>query len=42
VSAFLLTFAGVVGLHAIWDSTASGHGYVVVGVASFPLLLVVT
>jgi protease PrsW len=39
---FVLVFAGVVGLHAAWDSTATGHGYLAVGALSFLLLLAVT
>lgn len=39
---FLLVFALAVALHATWDSTATGHGYLVVGAVSFLLLLAVT
>jgi RsiW-degrading membrane proteinase PrsW (M82 family) len=39
---FLLVFAGAVALHATWDSTASGHGYLAVGALSLLLLLGVT
>lgn len=39
---FLLVFAGVVGLHATWDSTASGYGHLVVAGVSFIVLIVVT
>lgn len=39
---FLATFAGVVVLHAIWDSTAASHGNLWVGAISLALLLGVT
>lgn len=39
---FLLVFALAVALHAAWDSTATGNGYLVVGALSFLLLLAVT
>jgi RsiW-degrading membrane proteinase PrsW (M82 family) len=39
---FVLVFVFVVVLHAAWDSTATGHGYLVVGTLSFLLLLAVT
>jgi protease PrsW len=38
---FLAVFAGVVALHAAWDSSATGHGYLRVGVVSFALLMAV-
>lgn len=41
-SRFVLVFAGVAALHAQWDSTAGGPGYVEVAVLSFVLLLAVT
>ena len=39
---FLLVFAGVVTLHATWDSTVDGAGHVIVGAVSFLLLMAVT
>jgi protease PrsW len=39
---FLTVFAGVVALHATWDSLASDRGYLAVGAASFSLLMVTT
>jgi RsiW-degrading membrane proteinase PrsW (M82 family) len=39
---FLLMFAGVVALHATWDSLATDKGYLVVGGASFSLLMATT
>lgn len=39
---FFCVFAGVVALHATWDSLASEHGYLLVGGASFTLLMAVT
>jgi len=39
---FLLVFAGVVALHATWDSTVDGAGHLVVGTLSFLLLVAVT
>jgi RsiW-degrading membrane proteinase PrsW (M82 family) len=39
---FLLVFAGVVALHATWDSLATENGYVAVGGASFILLMATT
>jgi RsiW-degrading membrane proteinase PrsW (M82 family) len=36
---FAAVFAGVVALHAIWDSSATGTGYLEVGAVSFVLLL---
>jgi RsiW-degrading membrane proteinase PrsW (M82 family) len=39
---FLSVFAGVIVLHATWDSLAAGNGYLVVGGASFALLMAVT
>jgi RsiW-degrading membrane proteinase PrsW (M82 family) len=39
---FLLVFAGVVALHATWDSLATDKGYLVVGGASFSLLMATT
>jgi protease PrsW len=38
---FLAVFAGVVALHAAWDSSGSGHGYLTVGLISFTLLMAV-
>jgi RsiW-degrading membrane proteinase PrsW (M82 family) len=39
---FLVVFAGVVILHATWDSLATNNGYFVVGGVSFSLLMAVT
>jgi RsiW-degrading membrane proteinase PrsW (M82 family) len=39
---FIVVFAGVVVLHAAWDSLASDHGYLGVGGVSFVLLMTVT
>jgi RsiW-degrading membrane proteinase PrsW (M82 family) len=39
---FIVVFAGVVVLHAAWDSLTSDHGYLVVGGVSFILLMTVT
>lgn len=39
---FLLVFAGVVAMHATWDSTANGYGHLVVGAVSFVVLILVT
>jgi RsiW-degrading membrane proteinase PrsW (M82 family) len=39
---FIVVFAGVVVLHATWDSLASDHGYFGVGGVSFILLMTVT
>jgi RsiW-degrading membrane proteinase PrsW (M82 family) len=39
---FLCVFAGVVVLHASWDGLVTGHGYLLVGAASFGLLMAVT
>jgi RsiW-degrading membrane proteinase PrsW (M82 family) len=39
---FLLVFAGVVALHATWDSLATDKGYLAVGGASFSLLMATT
>jgi RsiW-degrading membrane proteinase PrsW (M82 family) len=39
---FLSVFAGVVALHATWDSLATEKGYLVVGGASFILLMATT
>jgi RsiW-degrading membrane proteinase PrsW (M82 family) len=39
---FVLVFACAIALHAAWDSSASGHGYLFVGALSFLLLLAVT
>jgi RsiW-degrading membrane proteinase PrsW (M82 family) len=39
---FLVVFAGVVVLHATWDSLSSDHGYLGVGGVSFILLMTVT
>jgi RsiW-degrading membrane proteinase PrsW (M82 family) len=39
---FLGVFAVVIALHAMWDRLATGHGYLLVGGASFVLLLAVT
>lgn len=38
---FAAVFVGVVTLHAAWDSSATEHGYLVVGGISFGLLMVV-
>lgn len=39
---FLLVFAGVVALHATWDTLATDKGYLGVGGASFSLLMATT
>lgn len=39
---FVLVFAGVVALHATWDSLATDKGYLAVGGASFSLLMATT
>jgi RsiW-degrading membrane proteinase PrsW (M82 family) len=39
---FVSVFAGVVALHATWDSLATDKGYLVVGGASFSLLMATT
>jgi protease PrsW len=39
---FLAVFAGVVALHATWDNLATDKGYLVVGGASFSLLMATT
>jgi protease PrsW len=39
---FLIVFAGVVALHATWDSLATDKGYLVVGGVSFFLLMATT
>jgi RsiW-degrading membrane proteinase PrsW (M82 family) len=39
---FLVVFAGVIALHATWDSLATDKGYIVVGGASFILLMATT
>jgi RsiW-degrading membrane proteinase PrsW (M82 family) len=39
---FLMVFAGVIALHATWDSLATDKGYLVVGGASFGLLMATT
>jgi protease PrsW len=39
---FLIVFAGVIVLHATWDSLAADNGYLLVGGASFFLLMAVT
>jgi RsiW-degrading membrane proteinase PrsW (M82 family) len=39
---FLVVFACAISLHATWDATASGHGYLWVAALSFMLLLAVT
>jgi RsiW-degrading membrane proteinase PrsW (M82 family) len=39
---FLLVFACAISLHAAWDATANGHGYLAVAALSFLLLLAVT
>jgi RsiW-degrading membrane proteinase PrsW (M82 family) len=36
---FLGAFAGVVCLHALWDSSSSGHGYLVVGATGLAALV---
>ena len=38
---FLCVFAGVVGLHAAWDRSSGGRGYLAVGVISFILLMAI-
>jgi RsiW-degrading membrane proteinase PrsW (M82 family) len=39
---FLAVFAGVVGLHALWDADAAGHGYLAVGATGLFLLAATT
>ncbi|MDX6234480.1 MAG: protease PrsW, partial [Nocardioidaceae bacterium] len=39
---FIIVFAGVIVLHATWDSLAADNGYLIVGGASFLLLMAVT
>jgi RsiW-degrading membrane proteinase PrsW (M82 family) len=39
---FLVVFAGVVGLHASWDSLTSNRGYLILGTVSFILLMATT
>jgi RsiW-degrading membrane proteinase PrsW (M82 family) len=39
---FVTVFAGVVGLHATWDSLSADNGYLLVGGDSFILLMTVT
>jgi len=38
---FVAVFAGMVALHAQWDSSRGGHGYLTVGAISFILLMAV-